>query len=252
MPEQYHEHDLPGWLAGPAGHTTPRLSNLFQSGVVILMGKPAIRVLLVSLLLVTGAALVAAQEIVDRVAARIENDIILLSDIRALSRYQQFLDGKSETDGQILDRLIDQWIVRTEANVSRFPQPSEAEIERSVERIQKSFPSMAEYEARKKQIGLSDAEIREMAAAQLYLSNYLDSRFRPGVQIDPKTVEDFYQKSVVPLAKARGQEPPPLDTARDFIQEALVQRGINDQADQWLIESKARLHIEKFLNEAAK
>ncbi|HEY6268473.1 MAG TPA: hypothetical protein VIX11_09270 [Candidatus Acidoferrum sp.] len=217
------------------------------------MRRLAIRVFLVfSLLVVTGAGTAAAQEVADRVAARIENDIILLSDIRALSRYQQFLDGKSETDGQILDRLIDQWIVRTEANVSRFPQPSDADIERSVERIQKSFPSMAEYEARKKQIGLSDAEIREMAAAQLYLSNYLDSRFRPGVQIDPKTVEDFYQKSVVPLAKARGQEPPPLDTARDFIQEALVQRGINDQADQWLIESKARLHIEKFLNEAAK
>jgi hypothetical protein len=216
------------------------------------MRMPAIRVVLVSLFLVTGAAVAAAQEVADRVAARIENDIILLSDIRALSRYQQFLDGKSETDGQILDRLIDQWIVRTEANVSRFPQPSEADIERSVERVRKSFPSMAEYEARKKQIGLSDAEIRELAVAQLYLSNYLDSRFRPGVQIDPKTVEDFYQKSVVPLAKARGQEPPPLDTARDFIHEALVQRGINDQADQWLIESKARLHIEKFLNEAAK
>ena len=211
----------------------------------------AIRVLVFSLLLAKGAT-TPAQEVVDRVAARIENDIILLSDIRALSRYQQFLDGKSETDGQILERLIDQWIVRTEANVSRFPQPSATEIERSVERVRKSFTSMEEYEARKKQSGLSDEEVREMAAAQLYLSNYLDSRFRPGVQIDPKTIEDFYQKSVVPRAKSRGQEPPPLDTARDFIQEALVQRGINDQADQWLIESKARLHIEKFLDEAAK
>ena len=212
----------------------------------------AIRVFLLLLLLANGAAIPRAQEIVDRVAARVENDIILLSDIRALSRYQQFLDGKPETDSQILERLIDQWIVRTEANVSRFPQPPAGEIERGVERVRNSFTSMAEYEARKKQSGLSDAEVREMAAAQLYLSNYLDSRFRPGVQIDPKTVEDFYQKSVVPLAKARGQEPPPLDTARDFIQEALVQRGINDQADRWLIESKARLHIEKFLDEAAK
>jgi len=194
----------------------------------------------------------AAQEIVDRIAARIENDIILMSDIRALSRYQQFLDGKSETDSQILGRLIDQWIVRTEATISRFPQPSAAEIARSMEAVRKSFASTEEYEAKKKQFGLSEAEVREMAAAQLYLSSYLDSRFRPGVQIDPKTVEDFYQKSVVPLAKARGQEPPPLDTARDLIQEALVQRGINDQADQWLIESKARLHIEKFLEEAAK
>jgi len=214
--------------------------------------RPATRGFLALLLLATGAAMAAAQEIVDRIAARIENDIILMSDIRALSRYQQFLDGKSETDSQILGRLIDQWIVRTEATISRFPQPSAAEIARSMEAVRKSFASTEEYEAKKKQFGLSEAEVREMAAAQLYLSSYLDSRFRPGVQIDPKTVEDFYQKSVVPLAKARGQEPPPLDTARDLIQEALVQRGINDQADQWLIESKARLHIEKFLEEAAK
>lgn len=211
-----------------------------------------IRVVLAAVLVTKAAGLLAAQEVVDRIVARVENDIILLSDVRALSRYQQFLDGKSETDGQILDRLIDQWIVRTEADVSRFRQPSEADINRSLERLRKSFASTEEYEARKKQAGLSDAEIREMAAAQLYLSNYLDSRFRPGVQIDPKTIEDFYEKSVVPRAKARGQEPPPLDDARELIQEALVQRGINDQADQWLIESKTRLHIEKFLEETAK
>ena len=193
-----------------------------------------------------------SQETVDRIVARVENDIILWSDVRALSRYQQFLDGKSETDAQILERLIDQWVVRTEADVSRFPHPSDAEIERGLERLRKSFTSAEEYEARKKQNGLGDAEIRDMVAAQTYLSNYLDSRFRPGVQIDPKTIDDFYEKSVVPRAKARGQEPPPLDEARDLIQEALVQRGINDQADQWLIESKARLHIEKFLESAAK
>jgi hypothetical protein len=211
----------------------------------------AIRVLLFGLSLAIAGGM-AAQEIVDRIVARVENDIILLSDIRALSRYQQFLDGKSETDAQILDRLIDQWIVRTEAGVSRFPQLSEADIDRDLERIQKSFASQEDFKARRIESGLSVAEIREMVATQLYLSNYLDSRFRPGVQIDPKTIDDFYEKSVVPRAKARGQEPPPLDTARDFIQEALVQRGINDQADQWLIESKARLHIEKFLDEAAK
>ena len=210
------------------------------------------RAFLFALLTAAVAGMAPAQEIVDRIAARIENDVILLSDIRMLGRYQQFLDGKSETDGQVLDRLIDQWIVRTEAEASRFPHPSDAEIERGMERVRKSFTSAAEYEARKKQNDLSDAEIRSMVASQLYLSNYLDSRFRPGVQIDPKTIEDFYQKSVVPRAKDRGQEPPPLDEARDYIQEALVQRGINDQADQWLIESKGRLHIEKLIAEAAK
>ena len=192
------------------------------------------------------------QEVVDRIVARVENDIILQSDVRELKEYQELVDGKSESENTILDRLIDQWIVRSEAELSRFPDPKDEEIDRGVSRVAKSFGSPEEYEARKKQSGLNDAEVRKIVAAQLYLSNYLDSRFRPSVQIDEKAIVDFYQNAVVPKAKARGQEAPTLDDARDIIQEALVQSDINDQADRWLKESRARLHVQKFLEAGAK
>jgi hypothetical protein len=194
-----------------------------------------------------SAIMAHPQEVIDGIAARVENDIILLSEVRELGRYQQLLDGKVETEEQLLDRLTDQWIVRTEAEASHFPQPSEEDINRGVERVQQSFASPEEFASRKKQYGLSEAEVRRMAASQLYLSNYLDSRFRPSVQVDAKAIEDFYQTALVPSAKARGQAPPTLDDARDLIHEALVQRGITEQADRWLKESRARLHIEKLL-----
>jgi hypothetical protein len=208
--------------------------------------------LVAALLVAASAGWLRAQEIVDRIVARVENDVILLSDIQLLSRYQQLVDGKSETEGQILDRLIDQWIVRTEADVAHFPHPSEVDVDSGVQRLQKSFVSQEEYETRKRQSGLSDSEIRAIVASQLYLSNYLDSRFRPGLQIDPKAIEEFYRTGVVPVAKRRGQEPPSLEAARDAIEEALVQSGINEQADRWLKESRVRLHIEKLLDEGAK
>ncbi len=192
-----------------------------------------------------------AQEVIDRIAARVESDVILLSDVRVLARYQQLVDGKSESDAQILDRLIDQWIVRNEAETARFPRPSDDDIARGVERVQKSFPSPAEYEARKKEIGLTDADIRNMVAGQLYLSNYLDSRFRPSAKVEPKDVEDFYDKAVIPRAQARGQAPPTLDAARDYIREALVQRSIDEQAERWLNESRGRVHVEKMLKPSA-
>jgi len=212
----------------------------------------AIRGLLVSLIMTTAPGFLASQEVVDGLAARVENDVILLSDIQALSRYQQFLDGKSESDLQILDRLIDQWVVRTEADVSLFPHAYDAEIERELERLRKSFASAEQYEARRKQSGLSEAEVRTIVASQLYLSDYLDSRFRPSVQVDSKAIEDFYASTIVPQAKARGQEPPTLDAAHDLIQEALVQRGINEQAEKWLKESRARLHVEILLDGGSK
>jgi hypothetical protein len=192
------------------------------------------------------------QELVDRIVARVENDIILQSDVRELKEYQELVDGKSESEGAILDRLIDQWIVRSEAELSRFPEPKEEEIDREVSRVVKSFGSPEEFESRKKQSGLNDGEVRKIVAAQLYLSNYLDSRFRASAQIDEKAIENFYQNAVLPKAKARGQEPPTLDASRDIIQEALVQSDINEQADRWLKESRARLHVQKFLEEGEK
>lgn len=193
-----------------------------------------------------------AQELVDRIVARVENDIILLSDLKELKQYQQLVQGQAESDSVILDRLIDQWVVRSEAQLSRFPEPKEAEVERGVARVTTSFATPEEYEQRKKQSGLSDAQIRKLVAGQLYLDNYLDSRFRPSAQIDETAIADFYQKAVVPRAKARGQEPPTLEASRDVIQEALIEKDISDQADRWLKESRARLHVEKYLDEGTK
>jgi hypothetical protein len=196
--------------------------------------------------------LVRAQEVVDRIVGRVETDIILLSDVRELSRYQAFLDGKAQSDTDILNRLIDQWIVRSEASVARFPQPSEDDVNRSIERLKRSFSSPDEFQLRQKQSGITDDEIRWFVRAQLYLSNYLDSRFRPSIQIDEKAVDDFYKTRVVPRAESRGQTPPTLENARDFIQEALVQQAINEQADRWLKESRARVRVEIMLDEKPK
>jgi hypothetical protein len=205
-----------------------------------------------ALCLLAMAAFTSAQEVVDRIAARVDTDIILLSDVRALARYQVFLDGKAESEGEILDRLIDQWMVRNEAKAALFPQPSDEEVQRSLERLKRSFSSAEEFEERKKQSGLREEDVERMLRSELYLSSYLDSRFRASIQIDDKDVEEFYKTRVVPRAESRGQNPPTLDAARGFIQEALVQRAINVQADRWLKESRTRLHVEKLLGESSK
>jgi hypothetical protein len=196
-----------------------------------------------------AAAAVAARELIDRIVARIENDVILLSDVRLLSSYQLLVDGKSESDSEILDHLIDQWIVRNEASAARTPQPSETDIDRSVERLVRGFSSKEDYQARRKLAGLSEAEVRRITTDELFLNSYLDARFRPTVRVDEKAIEDFYKNSLMPRAQARGTAPPSLEAAHDYIQEALVQLKINEQADRWLKESHARLRVSKMLEE---
>jgi hypothetical protein len=193
-----------------------------------------------------------AQEVIDRIVARVENDVILLSDIGQLAEYQIFVDGKAQSDEQILEHLIDQWIVRTEAAAARFPQPSDQDVQRSLARLKRSFSSPEAFEERKKQSGLTDDEILRQLKSQLYLSNYLDSRFRASIQIDDNAIAEFYKNRLVPRAESRGQTPPTLEAAHDFIQEALVQGAINEQADKWLKESRSRVRVENLLNENTK
>lgn len=212
---------------------------------------PGLQITILIALLMPSAKARPQEEVVDRIVARVENDIILLSDIRELARYQQFADGKAEPEEQILDRLIDQWIVRNEAQVALFPEPKQEDVQRSLARLKRSFSSPDEFEERKKQSGLSEDDILRILKFQLYLSNYLDTRFRPSIQIEDNAIEEFYRARVVPRAESRGQTPPTLDAAREFIQEALVQRAINNEADQWLKESRSRLHIQLFLHESS-
>jgi hypothetical protein len=235
----------------PAGDTAAEASDFLQSRIEFLM-QFARQMRTAAMYLLGLAVFTSAQEVIDRIAARVDTDIILLSDVRELARYQSFLDEKTESDSEILDRLIDQWIVRNEAKAALYPQPSDEDVQRSLARLKRSFSSPEEFERRKKQAGLTDEDVTRMLRSQLYLSNYLDSRFRASIQIDEKDVEDFYKTRVVPRAESRGQTPPTLEAARGFIQEVLVQRAINVQADRWLKESRARLRVEKLLNENQK
>jgi hypothetical protein len=210
-----------------------------------------IRRILVTVLFVVSVPAPAfqAQQVIDRVVARVEGDVILQSDLDLLARYQQLVDGEAKSDAENLDHLIDQWIVRSEAAIARTPVPSDADVQRGLERLQQTFASKEDYEARRKLSGLSEGELRRITADQVYLNNYLDSRFRPTVQVDEMAIQSFYETALVPRAKARGQNPPPLEAAHDSIQEALVQQGIDEQADRWLKESHARLHVTKLLQE---
>jgi hypothetical protein len=207
-----------------------------------------------ALMVLTGGGVwpARAQKVVDRIVARVEEEVILQSDIEQLARYQLLVDGKAESDAAILDRLIDQWIVRKEAEASRFPAASDLDVERGMQRLMRSFAKPEDFEAQREKSGLSEADVRQIVTAQAFLSNYLDSRFRPTVQVDEQAIKDFYEEAVIPRAKARGQEPPSFETARDVIQEALIQKGINEQADKWLKESRDRLSITKLLSESGR
>jgi hypothetical protein len=182
--------------------------------------------------------------VVDRIAARIEDDIITESEVRELSGFQELVEGHAAPRNKVLDELINQWIIRTEANAALFPHPSEAEVDHELERLQQQFASRKAFHARLRELGLDETAVRRLLRQELFLTRFLDYRFRATEQVDRKQIEDYYHQELAPQLAARGQPLPPLEEVENQILEVLTQRAINDRAARWLGDSKSRLKID--------
>jgi parvulin-like peptidyl-prolyl isomerase len=185
-----------------------------------------------------------AARVVDRIVARVGNDVILLSQERELAAFQQLVQGHAESDHQLLSELIEQWVVRNEANASHFPEPAGSEVDREAARIAGQFPSTDAYAAKLRQLSLSAADVRRLVAREIRLARYLDYKFRPAVRIEASQIHAYYQKQLLPELTKQHQKVPPETAVDAQIRELLTQKEINDRTAKWLNEEKARLKIE--------
>lgn len=191
-----------------------------------------------------GAAVPGVSRTIDGIAARIEGDIITESEVRELGAFQRLVDGRSKSRDEIIRELADQWVVRQEAAATRYRQPPAAEVDRAYSELVKRFGSLAVLQDRLVTVGLTEAAVRRLLGQQLYLSGFLDYRFRPAAQVSDKEIQDYYENELVPALKKRGAEIPPLDTVDDQIREVLIQQAIDARSAKWLDETRAHLNIQ--------
>jgi parvulin-like peptidyl-prolyl isomerase len=192
----------------------------------------------------SGAAALQSTRVVDRIVAHVEDDIILQSQVRELGAFQQLVDGHTESDDKLLEELIEQWIVETEAAAAHFPQPAQSEVDRELARLKEHFANPEIYATRLNELGLSDTEVRQLLSRQIYVERYVDYKFRPSVLIEPADIETYYQKEFLPELAKNNQPAPGRAAVEEQIRELLVLRGISDMTAKWLDDTKSRLKIE--------
>jgi hypothetical protein len=183
-------------------------------------------------------------QVVDRIVVRIDGDIILLSEVRELARLQQLLDGRSAPDDALLNLLIEQWIVRTEMDAARFPQPDAREVDAEISRLEESFGSREAFDGKLRETGLAREALRRWLALQMRMARFTDYKFRPAVQLDAAQMERYYREQFVPEMTRRGRPAPPFEQVQEQIRELMTQKEITARAARWLEETRARLRVE--------
>jgi len=181
---------------------------------------------------------------VDGIAARIEDDIITESEVRELAAFQLLVDGKSKPRAELIRELVDQWATRGEADAEKFPVPSAADVNNAYAQLAMQFGGAKNFDSRAAAVELNEAAVRRLLGQQLYLSRFLDYRFRPAVQVDDAEIEAYYRDEFAPQVKERGQPVPSIENVQETIREVLVQRAITQRANEWLDNTRGHLQVE--------
>jgi len=201
---------------------------------------------LVLAIVILGACMpdVGAQQVVDRIVARINGDVLTLSEMRELAGFQQLTGAKPGSDDELIRQLVDQWIVSTEAHAEQFPRPSEAAVGQMLEKLEKQFASPEGFRSRLREAGLTVGAARRLLERQIHLLQFLDQKFRAAAQVESAQIDTYYSQELVPQLAARGQQAPPLESVQEQIRELLVQREISRLAARWIGESRANVKVE--------
>jgi len=133
----------------------------------------------------------SAQQLLDRVVARVNGAAITLSDVKAALALG-LVDVPPEAGEQAaVERLVDRQLVLTE--VARFapPEPPAAAVARQVEAI--TARTGGRLAAIMEATGLDEGRLRDIARDTLRIEAYLNQRFGPTVQLSEEDVLQYYR-----------------------------------------------------------
>jgi parvulin-like peptidyl-prolyl isomerase len=197
-----------------------------------------------------GLALGAHGEIIDRIAASVNNRVITTSDLDRQLRVAAFQDGVKPDFSPArkrtgLEAMIEQQMIRTELANSRYPLPDPAELAPAIEQFKKAhFPDDAAYRAALAAYGITEADFKELLLWQRTLLLFIQVRFETGVQLGAGDVEEYFLKTVKPAAEAAHPGlPVSLEDYRDQIERTLTGQRADKQMDIWLRDVRTRTNI---------
>jgi len=216
-----------------------------QKSVALLV----LAILLGNLFLATAAP----AQVVDRIVATVNGSIILQSEWDEALCYEALLNHRSlnqftEDDRRaVLDRLIDQELLREQMKSAEFRHATEAEAAGRVAEARKQYASSEAdtWESVLAQYHLAEQDVLRHVQQQIDLMRLVDTRLRPAVQIDAKSIEAYYRDKFVPQLKQSGAQAAPLGEVSARIRELLTQEKVNELLVSWLqslrSESQVRL-----------
>ena len=192
---------------------------------------------LLALALTSAAASAAAQTLLDRVVARVNGTVILLSDVRAAVIFG-LVEGPAESELAV-EETVQRALLVEEVNRFPPPEPAAEAVAAELERLRaRAGTSLDDVE---RGTGLSADNIRLLARDRLRIQGYIDQRFGVTVPLTDEQVLEYYRAH--PEEFTTNGQLTPFERAQGLARERAGLEQRQRTINQWLRDLRARADV---------
>jgi peptidyl-prolyl cis-trans isomerase SurA len=199
---------------------------------------------------VLACAALAAQSapvLVDRVVAVVNNQPILLSDVRSEMRLAS-LEPRSKDEGEpteqsALEDLISRALIRQQIREQdvQAAEPRPEQVKQRLAELRRELPECvhlhcstdAGWQAFLREHGLTQVEVEHYLRMRMEVLAFIEDRFRQGIRIPQEDVEKYYRETLLPQYP-KGEPAPKLENVEPRIEEILLEQRVNELFEAWL------------------
>jgi peptidyl-prolyl cis-trans isomerase SurA len=202
----------------------------------------------------------AHAQVVDRMVAVVNKQVILESELDQAARVEFLLQAKpidqlAQTDRiAALERLIDRSLLEQQIVDPAMLDPSAEDLAAKIKEIREGLPGAAideRWKAILGRYGLTQQDVEDQLISQFRILRFIDLRFRGLVHVDKDAITAYYQDRFLPEVRKRNVAEPKLSEVSDKIEQILAEQSIDGLLNNWLKTLRAQAHIERMLPGAA-
>lgn len=136
-------------------------------------------------------------EIVERVVARVNEEIITLTELEKTYRELEsaFLgEARLPSRRELLERMIENRLLLQEAKGEGI-KVSEGEVQENIERVRSTFLSEKAFELALEKEGLKIEDLKKRYEEELMIRKLIDKEVKPEVEVTKKEIRNYYEKN---------------------------------------------------------
>jgi hypothetical protein len=183
--------------------------------------------------------------VLDRVAAIVNSELILESDVDEEMRFaalQPYRVDVGELREVALNRLVDRTLILQQEKMQPQIAVSDDAVRVELQQLRQQIPACKRYDCASDEgwrhflsdNGFTEAEVEARWKQRMDVLRFIEVRFRSGARITQPEIQDYYKQTLLPEYEKEKVKPPPLDSVSDRIQEVLLAKKVNSLLDEWL------------------